>query len=242
MSVTKTYARAAYSRQPLPCATGWVRSPGRPAAPAIMMPMPAPIVRKLPAVLGLALLGALLAAGTLTAVAESPSPAASPEASGAPGGQTALPGDPQRGQQVYNSAGCTTCHGASLEGGVGPRLNPLQKITGVPDFKKVDEPQVVQYLIDTITSGKAPSDGYGQMPAKGGKESLTDQDIRDIAAYIVKSNQEGKPPLGPVELARSNVFWVTFGIAVMVILTYLLSRYNMRWVARRAARRAGRET
>jgi mono/diheme cytochrome c family protein len=195
--------------------------------------MPAGLVRKLTLGLGVGVFGCLLAAGTISATAESPSPSAS----GSPGGS--LPGDPTKGQAAYNSANCAQCHGASLEGGVGPRLNPLQKITGTPDFKRVDEPQVAEYLIATITNGKAASDGFGAMPVKGGA-NLTDQDIKDIAAYIIEANLSGKIPLSPAELARSNVFWVSVGIGSMVLLTYLLAQYNMRWIARRAAARRGR--
>jgi mono/diheme cytochrome c family protein len=203
--------------------------------------MAAGLVRKLTLGFGIGVFGCLLAAGTISATAASPSPSASasPSASGSPGAAGSLPGDPTKGQAAFNSANCAQCHGASLEGGVGPRLNPLQKITGAPVFQKVDEPQVAEYLITTITAGKAPSDGFGQMPAKGGA-NLTDQDIKDIAAYIIQTNLSGKTPLSPAELARSNVFWVAVGIGSMVLLTYLLAQYNMRWIARRAAARRGR--
>ena len=200
--------------------------------------MPAALVRKLTLGLGVGVFACLLGAGTLGATAASPSPsesAAAPKASGAPG--AALPGDPSKGQQAYSAAGCTACHGASLEGGVGPRLNPLQKITGTPDYKKIDEPQVADYLIATITNGKPASDGFGAMPPKGGAAKLADQDIKDIAAYIIQANLSGKTPLSPADLARSNVFWVSVGIGTMVLLTYLLAQYNMRWIARRAAAR-----
>ncbi len=91
----------------------------------------------------------------------------------------------------------------------------------------------MQYLITTITNGK--SDNGQQMPAKGGNASLSDQDVKDIAAYIIQTNlSPGQQALGPVELARSNVFWVTVGVGVMVVLTWLLARYNMRWIAFRA--------
>jgi mono/diheme cytochrome c family protein len=200
--------------------------------------MPAGVVRKLTLGLGIGVFGCLLAVGTISATADSPSPSASGSPGAAQGG--GLPGDPAKGQQTYSSAGCTSCHGASLEGGIGPRLNPLQKITGTPDFKKADEPQVAEYLITTITSGKAPSDGFGQMPAKGGSLNLSDQDVKDIASYIIQTNLSGKTPLGPAELARSNVFWVAVGIGAMVLLTYLLAQYNMRWIARRATARRSR--
>jgi cytochrome c553 len=198
--------------------------------------MPAGLVRKLTLGLGFGLFGCLLAVGTISATAASPSPSAS----GSPG--AALPGDPAKGQAAYNSAGCTACHGASLEGGVGPRLNPLQKLSGMPDFKKADEPQVVDFLIQTITTGRpgAPDGFATNMAAKGGAQSLSDQDIKDIAAYIIQANVSGKVPLSPAELARSNVFWVAVGIGGMSLLTYLLAQYNMRWIARRAAARRGR--
>ncbi len=204
--------------------------------------MPAGVVRKLTLGLGVGVFGCLLAVGTISATAASPSASPSASASSSPGAAPGggLPGDPAKGQQTYSSAGCTSCHGASLEGGIGPRLNPLQKITGVPEFKKADEPQLAQYLITTIANGKAPSDGFGQMPAKGGSANLSDQDIKDIAAYIIQTNLSGKTPLGPAELARSNVFWVAVGIGAMVLLTYLLAQYNMRWIARRASARRSR--
>jgi mono/diheme cytochrome c family protein len=203
--------------------------------------MPAALVRKLTLGLGVGVFACLLGAGTIGATAASPSPSESPApgASGSPGAAS-LPGDPNKGQQLYSASGCTTCHGASLEGGVGPRLNPLQKISGVPDYKRIDEPAVADYLITTITNGKGPSDGFGQMQPKGGATKLSDQDVRDIAAYIIQANLSGKVPLSPAELARSNVFWVTVGIGGMCLLTYLLAQYNMRWIARRAAARRGR--
>jgi cytochrome c5 len=203
--------------------------------------MPAALVRKLTLGLGVGVFACLLVTGTIGASAASPSPSDSPSpgASGSPAAGK-LPGDPVKGQQTYSASGCTACHGASLEGGVGPRLNPLQKITGAPGYTKVDEPAVVDYLIKTITEGKAPSDGFGAMPAKGGSTSLSDQDVKDIVAYVIQANLSGKTPMTPSELARSNVFWVSVGIGSMCLLTYLLAQYNMRWIARRAAARRGR--
>jgi mono/diheme cytochrome c family protein len=192
----------------------------------------------------------LLLAWTLTAVfaaEQSPSPSASgaaqsPSPSGgaqspAPSGAAALPGDPQNGSQLYTSAGCTACHGSGLEGGVGPKLAPIEKL---PDTK---DPLNPQYLIDTVKNGKSGVGGFGQMPPKGGDAKLTDKDIGDIAAFIIQTNKNpGATPLGPAELARSNVFWITIAVLGMVLITWLLARYNMRWIARRnqARREAGR--
>ena len=78
------------------------------------------------------------------------------------------------------------------------------------------------------------------MPPKGGNASLTAQDINDIAAFIIQSNTQGSGGLGPVELARSTVFWVSLAVFLMVMATLLLARYNMRWIERRAAARRER--
>jgi mono/diheme cytochrome c family protein len=176
-------------------------------------------------VLGLLVPSAVVAL-SLNAMAQSPSPSAS--------GTPSLPGDPAKGEQLYAKT-CVTCHGASLEGNIGPRLNPIQKLSGVQD------PLDPQYLITTITDGRPASDGFPAMPPKGGNANLSDQDIKDLAAYIIKVNREpGGAPLSPAELARSNVFWVSVGIASMLVITYLLAAYNMRWIARRATARRNR--
>ena len=162
-------------------------------------------------------------AGGDAAAGQSPAPSAS-------GG--GLPGDAANGSTLYNSAGCTACHGAGLEGGIGPKLAPIEKL---PDTK---DPLNPDYLISTIKNGKSGVGSFGQMPPKGGDQALTDKDIADIAAFIIQSNRNpGATPLGPAELARSQVFWVSIAILGMIFITYLLARYNMRWVGRRARER-----
>ena len=202
---------------------------------AMIVGMPAAVIRKLLVVLRTGFVGGLEAFGTVPALAQSPEPSAS--ASGAPGA-AALPGDPTKGQQLYNSS-CTSCHGASLEGGVGPKLNPLQKISGTPDYKKISDPGVAEFLTTTIANGKPPSDGFGAMPAKGGNSGLSDQDVKDIAAYIIQTGLTGQAGISPADRARSTVVWVTIGVGVMVFLTWLLARYNMRWIAIRARKGSG---
>jgi mono/diheme cytochrome c family protein len=168
--------------------------------------------------------------------AAAPSPAAGDAAAGQSPAPSAsgggLPGDPANGSTLYNSAGCTACHGAGLEGGIGPKLAPIEKL---PDTQ---DPLNPDYLISTIKNGKSGVGSYGQMPPKGGDQALTDKDIADIAAFIIQSNRNpGATPLGPAELARSNVFWVSVAVLGMILITYLLARYNMRWVGRRARER-----
>lgn len=155
----------------------------------------------------------------------SPSPGASGSAAT---GTTALPGDPTKGESLYGQ-NCATCHGSGLEGGIGPTLNPIAKLPGVAN------PLSPAYLIDTISNGIKPPSG-AEMPAW--KDKLSQQDIKDLAAFIIQTNRTGvSAPLSPGELAKRTILWVSIGILAMIFITYLLSSYNMRWIARRAAAR-----
>ena len=170
------------------------------------------------------LVPAILAGWTLTAVSAE-------QASPAPAAGGALPGDPNAGSQVFSSKGCTSCHGASLEGGIGPKLNPIQKLPGVAN------PLDPNFLRTTIRDGKSGDPGFSaQMPAFG-PDLLSDADLNNVVAFIISQNQAGAAGLGPVELARSNVFYVSVAVLLMTLITWLLARYNMRWIARRAAAR-----
>jgi mono/diheme cytochrome c family protein len=175
-----------------------------------------------------ALLPLVFAGWTLTAVfaQSSPSPSASASSSGGAGAG----GDPTRGKQVYGQSDCVGCHGANLEGGVGPKLNPMESLPGVKN------PLDPAYLFTTIKNGRQGQGQYAgkMMPAH---QSLGDADVNDIVAYLIQANKSGATGLSPVDLARSNVFWVTVGISILVFVTWLLTRYNMRWIARRAAAR-----
>ncbi|HEY3586126.1 MAG TPA: cytochrome c, partial [Myxococcaceae bacterium] len=168
----------------------------------------------------------------ISTLADSPSP--SPP--GASGSRTdgALPGDPAKGQTLYNQ-NCAVCHGANLEGGIGAVLNPIDKLPGVAN------PLDPAFLIGIITNGRTPQPGDPKqqpMPPKGNNSSLTDQDVKDLAAFIIQANQTGNNgPLSPGELAKRTILWVSIGIIAMVFITYLLAQYNMRWIARRAAAR-----
>jgi mono/diheme cytochrome c family protein len=85
-----------------------------------------------------------------------------------------LKGDPTAGAKVFQSAGCIGCHtlaAAHSTGTVGPNLDQAK-----PSF---------QLATARVTLGK------GVMPKFGGQ--LTDQQIADVAAYVVKSTG-GTPP------------------------------------------------
>ena len=163
---------------------------------------------------------ALTALSTMAASSPSPSGSTAP-----------LPGDPTKGAALYG-ASCGSCHGASLTGGIGPALNPIEKLPNVSN------PLDPTFLIGIITNGRTPQAGDPRqipMPPKGGNAALTDQDIKDLAAFIIKENLTGSPPLSANELAKRTILWVGIGIVAMLFITLLLSQYNMRWIARRAA-------
>ena len=79
-------------------------------------------------------------------------------------------GDAAAGEEVFTSAGCGGCHvleAAGSSGSVGPNL----------DESKPDEALVVERV----------THGMGQMPPFEGQ--LDEQQIQDVAAYVVKSTQ-----------------------------------------------------
>lgn len=180
----------------------------------------------LPAALAV-LVPAILAGWTLTAVSAEQAPSPSPTAG-------ALPGDPNAGAQVYSGkGGCTSCHGANLEGGIGAKLNPIQKFPGVTN------PLDPNYLRTTIRNGRSGDGFSAQMPAFG-PDQLSDTDLNNVISFIISQNQSGASGIDPVTLARSNVLFVSLTIILMVLIVWLLARYNMRWIARRAELRRQR--
>jgi mono/diheme cytochrome c family protein len=79
-----------------------------------------------------------------------------------------LQGDPAAGEKIWASSGCGSCHtlkAAGATGTIGPNLDDAK-----PDFK---------LATTRVTFGK------GVMPSFKGQ--LTDQQIADVASYVVKS-------------------------------------------------------
>jgi len=85
-----------------------------------------------------------------------------------------LKGDPVAGAKIFGQAGCVGCHtlaAAHATGTVGPNLDQVK-----PSYELVT---------GRVTLGK------GVMPSFKGQ--LSDQQIADVAAYVVKSTG-GTPP------------------------------------------------
>ncbi|MHB8573470.1 MAG: c-type cytochrome [Candidatus Dormibacteria bacterium] len=154
------------------------------------------------------------------------SPGQSPAAAGATGGAspaTGPQGDPVAGASVYTD-NCASCHGPDLSGGIGFRLNPLQ--TGPQDVN-------MPFLVATINNGRINPNG-ASMPAWKGK--LSDKQISDVAAFIIQQNQAPAKPSGgtPQEKMINNVWLIAILSVIILAITFGLSWYNMRWVARKS--------
>ena len=101
------------------------------------------------------------------------------DASGGSGGEAAGPGDPVAGASVYSGV-CSACHGADLQGidGLGKQLAPSDFVADMTE----------EELAAFIIVGRAADDPENTqgiaMPERGGDPSLSDQDMRDVAAYL----------------------------------------------------------
>jgi len=88
--------------------------------------------------------------------------------------------DEQAGAILYRDKGCPQCHGATLEGNKkGPALADIRNDKEWPPEK--------------IT--KQITDGGQKMPPFG--ESLTDQEIAQLVAYLRAKDRPTPPPAAP---------------------------------------------
>lgn len=85
--------------------------------------------------------------------------------------------DLAKGQKVYNEV-CVACHGMGIAGApkVGDKAAWKEHIA-----------KGVKTLNDHAIHGYTGKEGV--MPAKGGDTSLSDQDVVDAVAYMVKQSQ-----------------------------------------------------
>ncbi|MDQ1402179.1 MAG: hypothetical protein QOG03_495 [Actinomycetota bacterium] len=91
------------------------------------------------------------------------------------------------GAQIYKSAGCTSCHGANGEGGVGPKLTGGEAVLTFPD--EADQ-------ISWVRTGSSPFAGklYGDPNRTGGQHGpakgvmpaftqLSDTEVKAVVKY-----------------------------------------------------------
>ncbi|MGQ0563208.1 MAG: c-type cytochrome [Gemmatimonadota bacterium] len=106
---------------------------------------------------------------------EAPQPGAQPKVGAVPEGASAA--DVEAGSKIFSSTGnCFTCHGQNGAGtGLAPALNDAKWINIDGSFASIQQ---------IIAAGvPAPKEHPAPMPAKGGAP-LTDQQVRQVAAYV----------------------------------------------------------
>jgi cytochrome c oxidase subunit II len=94
----------------------------------------------------------------------------------------------KHGQQLSKSSGCTACHGANGQGGIGPAwvgsLGSTVKLTDGTSVT-VDDAYLTRSIKDPQAQVVA---GYSvSMPSN----NLSDQDVADLVAYISALKQTG---------------------------------------------------
>lgn len=89
------------------------------------------------------------------------------------------PGNPLAGATIYTSS-CASCHAADLGGidGLGNQLAPNNYIATTSE-----EDIAILVGVGRPTSDPLNTSGI-DMPSRGGNPNLTDQDLRDVAAYL----------------------------------------------------------
>jgi mono/diheme cytochrome c family protein len=113
--------------------------------------------------------------GAEPADSEAPAEPAQPPAPGEPPPAPApgeTPGDAEAGARIFGSAGCGSCHtlaAADSTGNVGPNLDDAK-----PPFDLV---------VERVTNGSPPMPSF--------RDQLSEQEIADVAAYVVESTSSG---------------------------------------------------
>ena len=92
-------------------------------------------------------------------------------------------GDPVHGDVIFHQT-CAACHGDDGRG----------KVPGTPDFTAKGGVLSLPHadLTDHIQNGFSEPGKPLAMPARGGNPNLTDQDIKDVHAYLHKAFGCGK--------------------------------------------------
>lgn len=89
------------------------------------------------------------------------------------------PADAAAGENVYNSI-CVACHGGGGEGitGLGKPLVANPFVAGL------DESELVAFIKEGRKASHPDNTTGVDMPPRGGKDDLSEQDLVDVAAYL----------------------------------------------------------
>jgi mono/diheme cytochrome c family protein len=146
------------------------------------------------------LLVPLFACGSQSQTAETPAtndPAAvaRPSNPGGPGEAIKLTGNPQKGADIF-SANCLSCHNTEGKGGIPnpgsadgavPALNPIDPTLKSQDYKTFATNIDLFIQHGSTPEGKNPP---LRMLAFGDQNTLTQQQIADVIAYVISLNKK----------------------------------------------------
>jgi len=136
---------------------------------------------------------------------------------GPPGAAADIIGSAQHGAVLF-SDDCTRCHGPEGKGGVS---NPGSDDGDVPSLNPIDaefvnqNPQIFAENIDRIIQhGSTPPGPSPQlvMPAFGDTNSLTQQEISDIEAYVLQINHVDRAQLEHPGIPPNQLFFITLAV------------------------------
>ena len=135
------------------------------------------------------------------------------EGNGPPGEAADIIGSAKHGATLFQT-NCTSCHGDKGTGGVA---NPGSEDGTVPPLNPIDEefadttPQIFAENIDRVVQhGSVPPGSNPQrvMPAFGDNNTLTQQEIADIEAYVLQLNGVDRGKLVNPGMTPSNFFYI----------------------------------
>jgi sulfur oxidation c-type cytochrome SoxX len=178
-----------------------------------------------------------LVSGGAVPSAQQPTPSPSPEstssgipseekASGETVGEAAyIIGSPDNGADLYNEQ-CSSCHGSDGKGGV---KNPGSEDGTVPPLNPIDRelydsnPKIFAEKIDKIIQhGSMPkgSNPALHMPAWGDSRSLTQSEIANLEAYLLKLNGVDRGMIFHPGMDPQSFFFMVVGVFVLALLLF----------------------
>lgn len=129
-------------------------------------------------------------------------------------------GNAEHGKQLFDLY-CLSCHGSNGD----PKSKGFQKVNGVPALNPINHtlysPDVAKFLhnIDLFIQHGAPNGENGPtMPAFGDSNSLTQQEIADIEAYVLQLNHVNRAHINNPGIPPKTFFYILLGISGLFFL------------------------
>lgn len=88
----------------------------------------------------------------------------------------------EKGAATYKAV-CSACHGANLEGVIGPNLSDAVWLHG-----KTKESELMTLIIKGVSPAEAKQASKQMMPSRGGNSSLTNEQLWEVVYFIQSKN------------------------------------------------------